>query len=152
MTGGDDDGVLVPDTHLRSLPVSLRSRHASHARFSTGLLAGLLFCLPAALAIGQTSNSVVVFIVDMSAQVKAGTFVPGAKVYVRGTFNGWGTNELINISVGGNSNLYLGQITDLVDVNGGTIYYKYFAPSIGIGWETTYNTLNRAARLPAVFF
>ena len=118
-------------------------------RYLTGLLAGLLLCLPAALAIGQTSNSVVVFIVDMSAQVKAGTFVPGAKVYVRGTFNGWGTNELINISVGGNSNLYLGQITDLVDVNGGTIYYKYFAPSIGTGWESTYNTLNRAARLPA---
>ncbi len=88
------------------------------------------------------------FNVDMSAQVKAGTFVSGSEVDVRGTFNGWGTNELINISEGGNSNLYIGEITDTVDVNGGTIYYKYFAPSIGAGWESTYNTLNRAARLP----
>lgn len=100
-------------------------------------------------AYAQTSNSVVIFIVDMSAQVKAATFVPGAEVDVRGTFNGWGTNELINISVGGNSNLYIGEITDTVDVNGGTIYYKYFVPSIGTGWESTYNGLNRAAPLPA---
>ncbi len=105
--------------------------------------------MSAGLANAQTSNSVVVFIVDMSAQINAGTFVSGAEVDVRGTFNGWDTNELINISVGGNPNLYIGEFTDAVDVNGGTIYYKYFAPSIGTGWESTYNTLNRAARLPA---
>jgi hypothetical protein len=121
----------------------------SKIKFLTGLLVGVLLCIPAAFANAQTSNSIVVFIVDMSAQVKAGTFVSGAEVDVRGTFNGWGTNGLINISVGGNSNLYIGEITDTVDVNGGTHYYKYFAPSIGTGWESTYNTLNRAARLPA---
>ena len=112
-------------------------------------LVGLLLCVRVGLAYAQTSNSVVLFIVDMSAQVKAGTFLPGAEVDVRGTFNGWGTNALINISIGGNTNLYIGEFTDAVDINGGTIYYKYFAPSIGPGWESTYNTLNRAARLPA---
>lgn len=121
----------------------------SKKRFLSGIFIGLLLCVTLGLANAQTSNSIVIFIVDMSAQVKAGTFVSGAGVDVRGTFNRWGTNELINISVGGNSNLYIGEITDTVDVNGGTIYYKYFAPSIGIGWEGTYNTLNRAARLPA---
>jgi hypothetical protein len=121
----------------------------SKPRFLPGLQVGILLCALAGLANAQTSNSVVVFIVDMSAQVKAGTFVSGAEVDVRGTFNGWGTNALINISVGGNPNLYFGEIPDTVDINGGTIYYKYFAPSIGTGWESTYNTLNRAARLPA---
>ena len=109
---------------------------------------GFLLCVPVGLVNAETSNSVVVFVVDMSAQVNARTFVSGAAVDVRGTFNGWGTNELISISLGGNTNLYIGEITDTVDVNGGTIYYKYFAPSIGTGWESTYNTLNRAARLP----
>jgi hypothetical protein len=118
-------------------------------RIVCGFYFGLLLCLTVGLANAQTSNSVAVFMVDMSAQVNTGTFVSGAEVDVRGTFNGWGTNELINISVGGNSNLYIGEITDTVDVNRGTIYYKYFAPSIGSGWESTYNTLNRAARLPA---
>jgi hypothetical protein len=120
----------------------------SKRKFLSAIFIGFLLYVPVGLVNAQTSNSVVVFIVDMSAQVTAGTFVSGAEVDVRGTFNGWGTNELVNISVGGNSNLYTGEITDTVDVNGGTIYYKYFAPSIGIGWESTYNTLNRAARLP----
>lgn len=113
-----------------------------------GLYAGFLLLMTAGLAGAQTSNSIVAFTVDMSAQAKAGTFVSGAEVDVRGTFNGWGTNKLVNISVGGNSNLYVGEITDTVDPNGGTIYYKYFAPSIGSGWESTANTFNRAARLP----
>ncbi|HEV2437361.1 MAG TPA: hypothetical protein VG077_15325 [Verrucomicrobiae bacterium] len=93
----------------------------------------------------------ITFNVDMSAQVLAGTFVPGAEVDVRGTFNGWGTNQLTNITVGGNTNLYAAMVADTVDVNGGTISYKYFAPSIGSnnGWESTSDTQNRAARLPA---
>jgi hypothetical protein len=121
----------------------------SSQRFWCAIFIGFLLCLADRMANAQTSNSVGVFIVDMSAQVNARTFVSGAEVDVRGTFNGWGTHELINFSVGGNSNLYTGEITDTVDVNGGSVYYKYFAPSIGTGWESTYNTLNRAARLPA---
>ncbi len=117
--------------------------------FLSGLFLGFLLCVPAGLANAQTSNSVVTFNVDMSAQVNAETFVPGAEVDVRGTFNGWGTNVLTNVTVGGNSNLYTGTIIDTTDVNGGTLYYKYFAPSVGIGWESTTNDSNRAARLPA---
>jgi hypothetical protein len=121
----------------------------SNSTSLAGLLVGLLLGVPAGLAEAQTSNSVVSFNVDMSAQVKAGTFISGAEVDVRGTFNGWGTNVLTHITLGGNPNLYMATIPDTEDVNGGTIYYKYFAPSIGAGWESTYNTLNRAARLPA---
>jgi hypothetical protein len=110
-----------------------------------------LLGLPAGRANAQTSNSVVTFTVDMSAQVLAGTFVSGAEVDVRGTFNGWGTNKMTNITVGGNTNLYTATVADTVDVNGGTVSYKYFAPSVGSnnGWESTSDTQNRAARLPA---
>jgi hypothetical protein len=114
-----------------------------------GLSVGLLLCLPDGLANAQTSNSVVTFNVDMSAQVAAGMFVSGAEVDVGGTFNGWGTTGLTNVTVGGNSNLYTATVTDTADVNGGTVSYKYFAPSIGSGWEMTTNTFDRAARLPA---
>jgi hypothetical protein len=114
------------------------------------LCIGFLLWMPAGLVKAQTSNSIVTFNVDMSAQVKAGTFVHGAEVDVRGTFNGWGISQLTNIIVGGNSNLYTATITDLTDADGGTIDYKYFTPSIGGGWESTYNTLNRAARLSSV--
>ena len=52
--------------------------------------AGLLLCA-AGLVNAQTSNSVVTFSVDLSAQVTAGTFVPGTDtVAARGTFNGYG--------------------------------------------------------------
>jgi len=105
--------------------------------------------VPDGLANAQTSNSIVTFNVDMSAQVTAGTFVSGSEVDVRGTFNGWGTNQLTQITVGGNTNFYSGTLPDTADANGGTVYYKYFAPSIGTGWESTANTYNRAARLPA---
>jgi len=60
-----------------------------------------------------------------------------------------GTTGLTNLTVGGNSNLYTATVTDTADVNGGTVSYKYFAPSIGSGWEMTTNTFDRAARLPA---
>src|SRR5271168_2443778 len=105
----------------------------SKKTFPFGLVIGGLFCLSVALASGQTSNSIVTFNVDMSEQVEAGTFVSGAEVDVRGTFNGWGTNKMTNITVGVNSNLYTTTVPDTIDFNGGTIYYKYFAPSIGTG-------------------
>ena len=117
--------------------------------FRCGLFVGFLLFVPAGLADAQTSNSVVAFNVDMAAQAAAGMFVSGAEVDVRGTFNGWAKTVLTNITVGGNSNLYTATVTDMADVNGGTVRYKYFAPSIGMGWEGTANTFNRAARLPA---
>src|SRR4029077_3489225 len=98
--------------------------------FRPGLSAGFLLFILAGWVNAQTSNSIVTFNVDMSAQVLAGTFVPGAQVDVRGTFNGWGTNKMSNITVGGNSNLYTATVADTTDVNGGTVSYKYFAPSI----------------------
>jgi len=61
----------------------------SFKKILPGLSVGLLVCLPDGLADAQTSNSVVTFNVDMSAQVAAGIFVSGAEVDVRGTFNGW---------------------------------------------------------------
>jgi hypothetical protein len=115
----------------------------------SGIIIGFLLCVPAGLANAQTANSVVTFNVDMSAQVAAGMFVSGAEVDVWGTFNGWNFNVLTNITVGGNTNLYTATVTDTADVNGGTVSYLYFAPSIGAGWESTADTEDRAARLPA---
>src|ERR1019366_5268182 len=54
---------------------------ASQKCFLSGTLFGCLLCVPVGLANAQTSNFAVVFTVDMTAQVKAGT----SNVYV-GTF------------------------------------------------------------------
>jgi hypothetical protein len=110
---------------------------------------GFFLCVSAGLANAQTSNSVVTFSVDMSAQVQSAAFVPGAEVDVRGTFNGWNVMALTNVTVGGNTNIYTATVTDTADANGGTVIYLYYAPSIGAGWEDTSDSVNRAARLPA---
>ena len=115
--------------------------------------AGLLLCA-AGLVNAQTSNSVVTFSVDLSAQVTAGTFVPGTDtVAARGTFNGYGQFFLTNNPAAANSNLYSGTITDTTDLNGGVMQFKYWnsdGATPNGGWESPGDGgKNRAANLPS---
>lgn len=110
-------------------------------------LAGMLLCA-AGMANAQTSNSIVVFSVDMSVQVNDSTFVPGTdSVEAHGTFNGWGALTLTNDPAAPNTNIYSGTTVDTTDPNGGTLQYKFVIN--GSNWETPATSQNRAARLPA---
>ena len=128
------------------------NRETHTQTFRLTAVAGLLLCA-VGLASAQTSNTVVTFSVDLSAQVTAGTFVPGTDtVAARGTFNGYGQFFLPNTPSGANPNLYSGTITDITDLNGGVIQFKFWnsngATPSG-GWESPGdNGNNRAASLP----
>jgi hypothetical protein len=107
------------------------------------------------------ANVAVTFQVDMTAQVIAGNFDPtSGTVEVRGSFNGWGTPQILctNNLAAANTNLY----TVVVPLNGGvgsTLQYKFWTsvPANG-GWETMAD--NRSFRLgnatsqilPVIFF
>ena len=136
--------------------------HANRqAPVSSLITAHLLRCLVLPMLVlaldlqAQSPNSLIAFNVDMSAQVAAGAFDRATDVVAaRGSFNGWGTFYLTNITVDGNSNLYTGAIVDTTDPNGGVLQFKYWhsdfmAPNGG--WELPANGGgNRAAKLPAI--
>jgi hypothetical protein len=110
-----------------------------------GLCAGALL-LSAAVASAATP---VTFQVDMSAQISAGTFVPGSNtVSAHGTFNGWGSGvELTNDPTAANTNLYTGTTSDTSDAAGAVLIYKYVIDQ-GSVYENTEDSQNRCAQLP----
>jgi hypothetical protein len=116
-------------------------------------LGASLLLLTAGLASGASSNSVVTFRVDLSAQVSAGSFVPGVDtVAARGTFNGYGQFFLTNNPAGANTNLYTGTLTDTTEANGSVMNFKYWNSDVATGnngYETTADGHDRAARLPS---
>ena len=121
--------------------------------FRRTIAAGLLLCA-AGLVNAQTSNSVVTFSVDLSAQVTAGSFVPGTDtVAARGTFNGYAQFFLTNNPAGANPNLYSGTTTDTTDLNGGVMQFKYWnsdAATPNNGYESPADGgKNRAVALPS---
>ncbi len=122
--------------------------------FRSAIGAGLLFCT-IGLANAQTSNSVITFSVDLSAQVTGGTFVPGTDtVAVRGTFNSFGQFFLTNNPADPvHSNVYSGTLLDTTDVNGAVMTFKYWnsdAATPNGGWESPANGgNNRAAHVPS---
>jgi hypothetical protein len=113
--------------------------------FRLATAAGLLLCA-AGLASAQTSNSIVTFSVDMTAQV-GGAFTPGSKVFARGSFNNWslgayydgsGSSQLTNNPSALNTNIYTGTFADTNDINGANFFYKYYIDT-GSDWESINN-------------
>ena len=104
-------------------------------------------------ASAQTSNTLVTFSVDMSAQVTGGTFVPGTDtVAARGTFNNWGQFFLTNDASAANPNVYTGTTNDVSDANGGKLQYKFWnsnPATPNTGWENTSSGQNRCVLLPS---
>ncbi|HZM03259.1 MAG TPA: hypothetical protein VFC44_09560 [Candidatus Saccharimonadales bacterium] len=96
-----------------------------------------------------SADTVVTFQVDMSAQITAGTFVPGTDtVSAHGTFNGWGAGiSLTNNPVAANPHLYTGITDDTSETNGAVMIFKYVLD--GSAYETTTDGDNRCAQLPA---
>ncbi|MFO1475954.1 MAG: hypothetical protein U1F98_04800 [Verrucomicrobiota bacterium] len=111
-----------------------------------GLLAGLVLGAGGVLS-AQAASSILTFSVDMSAAITGGTFVPGVDtVAVRGTFNAYGT---LNLVQQGSSTIYTNTVNDTTDANGGQVQYKFWTSNAGGGWENTANGQNRAAVLPS---
>lgn len=110
-----------------------------------GLCAGAML-LSVATASAATP---VTFQVDMSAQVSAGTFIPGSNtVSAHGTFNGWTSGvELTNNPTAANTNLYTGTTSDTSDAAGAVLIYKYVIDQ-GTVYENTEDANNRCAQLP----
>jgi hypothetical protein len=113
--------------------------------------AGLLLC---AAGLANAASTIVTFSVDLSAQVTAGTFVPGTDtVAARGTFNGYGQFFLTNNPSGPNANIYTGTANNTNDANGGVMQFKYWNSNGATpngGWESPAdNGNNRAASLPS---
>jgi hypothetical protein len=101
------------------------------------------------LSVGAASASTLVtFQVDMSAQVSAGTFIPGTDtVSANALFTAWGPFPLTNNSSAANPYLYTGTTNDTSDANGTVVLYKYVID--GSKWESTTDGQNRCAQLPA---
>src|SRR5215831_12166143 len=128
-------------------------------------LAGLLFCAAGlATASAQTSNSFVVFSVDLSSNVVNGTFNPATEsVSVRGTYNNWnnsggpfgdGSVQLVEQGLSA-PYIYTNTVQDTYDANGTPVEYKFIIETnTGTGYSATYETLdsgyNRNAYLPTV--
>jgi len=91
------------------------------------------------------SFPLVMFQVDMTAQVIGGTFTNGTAVTASGTFNGWGQYTLTNNPNAANTNLYTGSVYDTSDAIGEVLIYKYVA---GGTYENTTDADNRCAQLP----
>jgi hypothetical protein len=113
------------------------------------LWAGLLLCT----AVGASAVPVT-FQVNMSYQISLGNFVPGNRVAARGSFNGWGTFDLVNDGTG----VY----TNTLDIAGSptdTFDYKYWNNGNGTGdnWENaignrTFTLGSSAQTLPVKYF
>ena len=102
--------------------------------------------------------------VDMSAQVRAGTFVPGPDtVEVQGAFNEyWSPFSLTNDPSASNTNLYSGVYVETVRPPGTRIEYKFHTYGADNVWESivgypdnnrSFTLTNLATQvLPAVYF
>jgi hypothetical protein len=80
----------------------------------------------------------VTFQVDMTAQIFAGNFNPGAgnTAEVRGSFNGWAAPvSLTNDLAAPNTNIY-STVLRIVDTRGGQIAYKFTYSNPGVNWES----------------
>lgn len=112
-----------------------------------GIVAGLMLGAAGAWS-AQAASSFLTFSVDMSVQIGNATFTPGVDtVAVRGSFNGWGT---LNLVQQGASSIYTNSVEDTADANGGKLEYKFWNNHGGGDiWETPANNQNRAALLPA---
>ena len=109
------------------------------------LWAGLGFCVLSAFSL--KADTLVTFSVDMSTNILLGTFIPGTDtVSARGTFNGYGTFDLVQA---GSSTVYTNTVDDTTDPNGGELQYKFYDSNAGSpGWENTASGQNRCALLP----
>ncbi|HYA79175.1 MAG TPA: hypothetical protein VED19_01540, partial [Candidatus Nitrosopolaris sp.] len=117
----------------------------------TALMAAALFC--AAGILTAQADTKLTFGVDMSTNVASGTFNPATDtVAVRGTFNGYGTLNLVqNQSQFPPEYIYTNSVDDTSDTNGGELQYKFWISTAGAangGWENTADGQNRAALLP----
>jgi hypothetical protein len=77
---------------------------------------GLLLCT----AVGAYAVPVT-FQVNMTYQISQGNFTPGNRVSARGSFNGWGTFDLVDNGTGVYTNT-----TEVAGSPGDTVYYKYW--------------------------
>jgi hypothetical protein len=114
------------------------------------LLAGAAICV-ASMMVAQASSTFVTFSVDMSTNVLLGTFVPGTDVIAaRGTFNGYGTFNLVQDTSQLPEYIYTNTVNDTSDANGGELQYKFYdSNASSVGWENPATGQNRAALLPS---
>lgn len=108
-----------------------------------------------------TATNDVTFQVDMTAQVLNGSFDPSSgTVEVRGSFNGWGTPQILltNNPAASNTNIYSHAVR-IVDSAGATEQYKFWASvPANSGWETmadnrSFRIISGASQiLPVVYF
>jgi hypothetical protein len=86
----------------------------------------------------------------MSTNVLLGTFVPGTDtVSARGTFNGYGTLNLVQDASQLPEYIYTNTVNDTTDTNGGELQYKFYDSNVSsTGWENPATGQNRAALLP----
>lgn len=97
-----------------------------------------------------TSAGPVTFQVNMSYQISQGWFAPGRRVAARGSFNKWGTFDLVHVGDG----VYAGAI-EVAGLPGDTIDYKYWHDGNGATtniWESgenrSFNLTGSAQSLP----
>ena len=114
----------------------------------TALMAAALFC--AAGIITAQADTILTFGVDMSTNVALNTFIPGTDtVAVRGTFNGYGTLNLVQDQSQLPEYIYTNSVDDTSDANGAELQYKFWDSNASGGWENTADGQNRAALLPS---
>ena len=112
------------------------------------LWTGLLLCT----AVGAYAVPVT-FQVNMTYQISQGNFTPGNRVSARGSFNGWGTFDLVNDGTGVYTNT-----TEVAGTPGDTINYKYWNNGDGTqnnyegGDNRTFTLAAAAQTLPVRYF
>ncbi len=113
------------------------------------LLIGLMFCTAGIMTV-KASSTIITFSVDMSTNVLLGTFVPGTDtVSARGTFNGYGTFNLVQDASQLPEYIYTNTVNDTADANGGELQYKFYdSNASSTGWENPATGQNRCALLP----